>query len=112
MVLIRRGARVHRVGRHGVHHALQRFRPAATVGHRSSGDVARRSTAYADGHHSGVRSGTYRIEASAVCFSAEADFASAAVIGAIGVATLTKVRAPREIPLAVMPLAFAAHQLV
>jgi len=47
-----------------------------------------------------------------VCFSAEADFASAAVIGAIGVATLTKVRAPREIPLAVMPLAFAAHQLV
>jgi hypothetical protein len=47
-----------------------------------------------------------------VCFSAEADFASAAVIGAIGVATLTKVREPREIPLAAMPLAFAAHQLV
>jgi hypothetical protein len=47
-----------------------------------------------------------------VCFSAEADFASAAVIGAIGVATLTKVRAPREIPLAAMPLAFALHQLV
>jgi hypothetical protein len=47
-----------------------------------------------------------------VCFSAEADLASAAVIGAIGVATLTKVRAPREIPLAAMPLAFALHQLV
>jgi hypothetical protein len=47
-----------------------------------------------------------------VCFSAEADFASAAVIGAIGVATLTKVEAPREIPLAALPLAFALHQLV
>jgi hypothetical protein len=52
------------------------------------------------------------IEASAVCFSAEADFASAAVIGAIGVATLTKVRQPREIPLAAMPILFAAHQFV
>jgi len=47
-----------------------------------------------------------------VCFSADADFASAAVIGVIGVATLTKVREPREIPLAVMPLAFALHQFV
>jgi hypothetical protein len=47
-----------------------------------------------------------------VCFSAEADLASAAVIGAIGVATLTKVRAPREIPLAALPLAFAVHQFV
>ena len=47
-----------------------------------------------------------------MCFSAEADFASAAVVGAIGVATLTKVASPREIPLAAMPLAFALHQLV
>ena len=47
-----------------------------------------------------------------MCFSAEADFASAAVIGAIGVATLAKVRTPREIPLAAMPLAFALHQFV
>jgi len=45
-----------------------------------------------------------------VCFSAEADLVSAAVIGAIGAATLAKVRAPREIPLAAMPIAFALHQ--
>jgi hypothetical protein len=48
----------------------------------------------------------------AVCFSAEADFASAAVIGAVGAATLAKARTPREVPLAAMPLAFALHQLV
>ncbi|HEX5588236.1 MAG TPA: DUF6629 family protein [Acidimicrobiia bacterium] len=47
-----------------------------------------------------------------MCFSAEADFASGAVIGVIGVATLTKVKHPREIPLAALPLAFAAHQVV
>ena len=47
-----------------------------------------------------------------MCFSAEADFASGAVIGVIGVATLTKVARPREIPLAVLPLAFALHQFV
>ncbi len=47
-----------------------------------------------------------------MCFSAEADLVSAAVIGAIGAATLAKVRTPREIPLAAMPLAFALHQFV
>jgi hypothetical protein len=46
-----------------------------------------------------------------VCFSAEADFVSGAVIGAIGVATLTKVQRPREVPLAVLPFAFALHQI-
>jgi len=46
-----------------------------------------------------------------VCFSAEADFVSGAVIGAIGVATLTKVERPRELPLALLPLAFALHQI-
>jgi hypothetical protein len=46
-----------------------------------------------------------------VCFSAEADFVSAAVIGAVGVATLSQVEKPREIPLAALPLAFALHQL-
>ena len=46
-----------------------------------------------------------------MCFSAQADLASGAVIGAIGAATLAKVRAPREIVLAAMPLAFALHQL-
>ena len=44
-----------------------------------------------------------------MCFSAEADFVSAAVIGAIGVATLSQVEKPREIPLAALPLAFALH---
>ena len=46
-----------------------------------------------------------------MCFSAEADFVSGAVIGAIGIATLTKVERPRELPLAVLPLAFALHQI-
>ena len=33
------------------------------------------------------------------------------MIGAIGIATLTKVDRPRELPLAVLPLAFALHQI-
>jgi hypothetical protein len=45
-----------------------------------------------------------------MCFSAEADFVSGAVIGTIGVATLSRVERPREIPLAALPLAFAVHQ--
>jgi hypothetical protein len=45
-----------------------------------------------------------------MCFSPEADFASAAVVGAIGVATLTKVRHKRELLLAALPLAFACHE--
>jgi len=47
-----------------------------------------------------------------VCFSAEADLVSGAVIGAIGIATVPKVDRPRELPLAVLPLAFALHQIV
>ena len=46
-----------------------------------------------------------------MCFSADADFVSGAVLGAIGVATLSQVEKPREIPLAALPLAFAFHQL-
>jgi hypothetical protein len=46
-----------------------------------------------------------------MCFSAEADFASGVLIGAVGVATLGEVRHRREIPLAVLPLAFAVHQI-
>ncbi len=46
-----------------------------------------------------------------MCFSAEADFVSGAVIGAIGIATLTQVERPRELPLAILPLAFALHQI-
>jgi hypothetical protein len=47
-----------------------------------------------------------------VCFSAEADFVSGAAIGLVGVATLTKVEHPREIPLAALPLTLALHQVV
>ena len=47
-----------------------------------------------------------------MCFSAEADFVTGAAIGLVGVATLTKVRHPREIPLASLPLALAVHQII
>jgi hypothetical protein len=40
-----------------------------------------------------------------VCFSAEADFVTGAVITGIGIATLAKVEEPRELPLGVLPLA-------
>lgn len=46
-----------------------------------------------------------------MCFSAEADFASGVLIGAVGVASLGEVRHRRQIPLAVLPIAFAAHQI-
>jgi hypothetical protein len=46
-----------------------------------------------------------------MCFSAEADFVGGAVIGLVGVATLSEVRTKRELPLAVLPLAFAVHQI-
>lgn len=45
-----------------------------------------------------------------MCFSATADFASSAVLGAVGVATLREVKHPRELLFAVMPLLFGAHQ--
>ena len=47
-----------------------------------------------------------------MCFSATADFAAAAVVGAVGVATLAQVREPRMWALASLPLLFAAHQAV
>jgi uncharacterized protein DUF6629 len=47
----------------------------------------------------------------AMCFSPEADFVSGAVIGLIGVATLTQAERAREVPLAALPLAFALHQV-
>ena len=46
-----------------------------------------------------------------MCFSAEADFVSGAVTGAIGIAALTQARGARELPLAVLPLAFGLHQI-
>lgn len=45
-----------------------------------------------------------------MCFSAEASFTGAVVVGAWGIATLPLVKAPREIPYAALPLAFAVHQ--
>ncbi|MEZ5144292.1 MAG: DUF6629 family protein [Acidimicrobiales bacterium] len=45
-----------------------------------------------------------------MCFNATASFAGAAVVGACGVATLTMVRRPREVPLALLPFAFGIHQ--
>ena len=46
-----------------------------------------------------------------MCFSAEADFAAAAVIGAVGAATLVQARRPEALPLATLPALFALHQL-
>ena len=45
-----------------------------------------------------------------MCFSAEVNFVASAVIGTVGVATLTHARHPREVLFAAMPLFFALHQ--
>ncbi|MBE7219211.1 MAG: hypothetical protein INR64_12130 [Caulobacteraceae bacterium] len=45
-----------------------------------------------------------------MCFSAPADFAAAAAVGAVGVATLMQVHRPRAALFAALPLLFAAHQ--
>src|SRR6202034_4458325 len=45
-----------------------------------------------------------------VCFSASANFVGSAVLGVIGVATLTEVKHRRELLFAAMPLLFALHQ--
>jgi hypothetical protein len=45
-----------------------------------------------------------------VCFSASANFVGSAVLGAIGVATLTEVKHKRELLFAAMPCLFALHQ--
>ncbi|MEO8736019.1 MAG: DUF6629 family protein, partial [Edaphobacter sp.] len=47
-----------------------------------------------------------------MCFSATANFAGSAVLGTIGVATLTHVKHRREFLFAAMPLLFAAHQFI
>lgn len=47
-----------------------------------------------------------------VCFSASASFVTAAIVGAIGFATLRRVRERRAIMLAFAPLLFAAQQSV
>jgi hypothetical protein len=47
-----------------------------------------------------------------MCFSATASLASAGLVGAAGVATLPLVRERRQIPLALLGLGFAGHQLL
>lgn len=46
-----------------------------------------------------------------MCFSATANFAGSAILGAIGVATLKEVKHNREVLLAALPCLFALHQL-
>jgi hypothetical protein len=47
-----------------------------------------------------------------MCFSPEADFTVGAVVAGVGVQTLRRVRAPREVLIASLPLLLGAHQLV
>jgi hypothetical protein len=47
-----------------------------------------------------------------VCFSPQADFVTGAVIAGVGVETLRRVRAPRELIVGALPLLFGIHQLV
>jgi len=45
-----------------------------------------------------------------MCFSATANFVGSGVLGAVGVATLTKVKHRRELLFASLPTLFAIHQ--
>jgi len=47
-----------------------------------------------------------------VCFSATANFVGSGVLGAVGVATLTKVKHKRELLFAALPTFFAVHQFI
>jgi hypothetical protein len=47
-----------------------------------------------------------------VCFSATANFVGSGVLGAVGVATLTKVKHKRELLFASLPTLFAVHQFM
>ena len=47
-----------------------------------------------------------------MCFSPEADFAGGAIVATLGVETLRRVRAPRELIVGALPLLFGLHQLV
>jgi hypothetical protein len=47
-----------------------------------------------------------------MCFSATANFVGSTVLGAIGVATLTKVKHRRELLFALLPTLFAIHQFI
>src|ERR1700678_3985692 len=47
-----------------------------------------------------------------MCFSATANFVGSAVLGTIGVVTLTKVKHRRELLFASLPTLFAIHQFI
>jgi hypothetical protein len=47
-----------------------------------------------------------------VCFSAAANFVGSGVLGAVGIATLTKVKHRRELLFAALPTLFAIHQFI
>jgi hypothetical protein len=47
-----------------------------------------------------------------MCFSAVANFAGSAVLGTVGVVTLTKVKHRRELLFATLPTLFAIHQFI
>ena len=47
-----------------------------------------------------------------MCFSATANFVGSSVLGAIGIATLTKVKHRRELLFASLPTLFAVHQFI
>ncbi|PQA87874.1 DUF6629 family protein [Hyphococcus luteus] len=47
-----------------------------------------------------------------MCFSATASFTAAAVLGAVGAATLAQKPKPRDMAFAAIPLIFAAHQTI
>ena len=47
-----------------------------------------------------------------MCFSAEVNFAGSAVLGAVGIGTLTKVKHRRELLFAALPTLFAIHQFI
>lgn len=47
-----------------------------------------------------------------MCFSPEADAVAGMVIGVVAIDTLRHVRRPAQLPLALLPLVFAVHQLV
>jgi hypothetical protein len=47
-----------------------------------------------------------------MCFSPEADAVAGLVIGVVGIDTLRHVRRPAQLPLALLPVVFAVHQLV
>lgn len=47
-----------------------------------------------------------------MCFSATASFVGSAVLGTIGIATLSQVKTRRELPLALVPILFAIQQFL